>query len=647
MKILIAVPFLYIISKTTMKITLAQKLRYRFDNLMAAGPIALIGWLGLMSLLLVLSAGLIITIAELTQDETSALGFGEAAWESLMRTLDPGTMGGDTGWGFRVVMLGVTLGGIFIVSTLIGILSTGISAKLDELRKGHSFVVEKNHTLILGWSEKIFPIISELIIANENRKNPSIVILAPKDKVEMEDEFKTKIPFTKNTRIICRNGSPIDLDDLKIVNLDEARAILVLAGSEIEPDIHVIKTILAIINNPGRKQFAYHIVAEISDHKNKEVAEMIGKNEVTLINSEDLIARVIAQTCRQSGLSIVYDELLGFEGDETYFQHEPKLEGKTFHEAILAYEDSTVMGIRFPDGTIKINPAMDTVFRKDDVLIALSEDDDTIKLSGTAPVIDESAFSETNAAPQKTEHTLILGWNKRGISIIRELENYLVKGSTVTIVSNDELQDGELDMLKKSLKNQKISFINGIITHRETLEGLGLEKFNHIIILCYSDTFNMQEADSHTLITLLHLRNISEQLGVQFSIVSEMMDIRNKQLAEVTKADDFIVSNKLISAMLSQLSENRELKSVFDDIFDAEGSEIYLKPIKDYVNHGKEVTFYTVCASAARRNEIAISYRRCRFAHDTDKSYGVVVNPNKSDKIIFDETDKIIVIAED
>jgi len=630
-----------------MKITLAQKLRYRFDNLMAAGPIALIGWLGLMSLLLVLSAGLIITIAELTQDETSALGFGEAAWESLMRTLDPGTMGGDTGWGFRVVMLGVTLGGIFIVSTLIGILSTGISAKLDELRKGHSFVVEKNHTLILGWSEKIFPIISELIIANENRKNPSIVILAPKDKVEMEDEFKTKIPFTKNTRIICRNGSPIDLDDLKIVNLDEARAILVLAGSEIEPDIHVIKTILAIINNPGRKQFAYHIVAEISDHKNKEVAEMIGKNEVTLINSEDLIARVIAQTCRQSGLSIVYDELLGFEGDETYFQHEPKLEGKTFHEAILAYEDSTVMGIRFPDGTIKINPAMDTVFRKDDVLIALSEDDDTIKLSGTAPVIDESAFSETNAAPQKTEHTLILGWNKRGISIIRELENYLVKGSTVTIVSNDELQDGELDMLKKSLKNQKISFINGIITHRETLEGLGLEKFNHIIILCYSDTFNMQEADSHTLITLLHLRNISEQLGVQFSIVSEMMDIRNKQLAEVTKADDFIVSNKLISAMLSQLSENRELKSVFDDIFDAEGSEIYLKPIKDYVNHGKEVTFYTVCASAARRNEIAISYRRCRFAHDTDKSYGVVVNPNKSDKIIFDETDKIIVIAED
>jgi hypothetical protein len=630
-----------------MKIKYSQKLRYRFDNLMAAGPIALIGWLGLLSLLLVLTAGLIITIAEFTQDDSSALSFGEAAWDSLMRTLDPGTMGGDTGWGFRIVMLGVTLGGIFIVSTLIGILSTGISSKLDELRKGHSFVVEKNHTLILGWSEKIFPVISELIIANENQKNPSIVILAPRDKVEMEDDIKIKIPKTKNTRIIFRSGNPIDLDDLKIVNPDEARSILILAGQETEPDIHVIKTILAVINNPGRKESCYHIVAEISDRKNKEVAEMIGKNEITLIHSEDLIARVIAQTCRQSGLSIVYDELLGFEGDETYFQHEPKLEGKTFLDAILAYEDSAVIGIKFSGGGIKINPPMDTIFGKDDSVIAVSEDDDTIRLSGITPLIDESAFAEPNGPAQKKEHTLVLGWNKRGISIIRELDYYLAKGSTVLIVSDDTPPDGELDGLKNTLKNQKISFKNGIITHRETLEALDLKNFNHIIILCYSDTLDMQEADSRTLITLLHLRNISEEMGVQFSIVSEMMDIRNKQLAEVTKADDFIVSNKLISAMLSQLTENRELKTVFDDIFDAEGSEIYLKPVKNYIIPGKEINFYTVCAAAAGRNETAIGYRRCRFSHDADKAYGVAVNPDKSDKIIFDETDKVIVIAED
>ncbi len=392
-----------------MNTSFKQKLHYRFDNLMSSGPGALIGWLGIISLAMVILAGIIISFAGLTQDEGSALGFVEAAWESLMRTLDPGTMGGDTGWGFRFVMLGVTVGGIFIVSALIGVLSTGISGKLDELRKGRSFVIEKNHTLILGWSEKIFPIISEIVIANENQKNPSIVILAPRDKVEMEDEVRTKISVLKNTRIICRNGDPIDLDDLKIVNPDEARSILILAGTESDPDIHVIKTILAIINNPVRKEDKYHIVAEVNDRRNKEVAEMIGKDEITLIHSDDLIARVTAQTCRQSGLSIVYDELLGFAGDETYFQHEPRLEGKTFKYALHAYEDSSVIGMRFADGTIKINPPMDTVFGAKDKVIAISEDDDTIILSGKNDIdIDTSAFADAGMQNHNPEHTLNL-----------------------------------------------------------------------------------------------------------------------------------------------------------------------------------------------------------------------------------------------
>ena len=62
-----------------------------------------------------------------------------------------------------------------------------------------------------------------------------------------------------------------------------------------------------------------------------------------------------------------------------------------------------------------------------------------------------------------------------------------------------------------------------------------------------------------------------------------MLDVRNRELAEVTQADDFIVSDKLISLMLAQVSENKDLNAVFDDLFDPDGSEIYLKPAADYV----------------------------------------------------------------
>lgn len=620
------------------KIKFTSRLRYKFDNLMSAGPIALIAALGLISISLILLAGIILVIMEFTQEGNEPLSFIEAVWESLMRTLDPGTMGQDTGWGYRVVMLLVTLGGIFVVSTFIGVLVNGISNKLDELRKGHSFVVEKNHSLILGWSEKIFPIISELVIANENQKKPCIVILAKKDKVEMEDEIRARIGGTKNTRVICRNGNPIDLNDLRIVNLNEARSIIVLADDEHDPDVHVIKTILAITNNPNRKKENYHIVAEFSDVRNKDVAEMIGSNELTIIHTDDLISRVIAQTCRQSGLSIVYTELLDFGGDEIYIHLEPALMGKTFKESILMYNNSTVIGIAGEDGSLKLNPSMNTVFGTGDKVIAISQDDDTIKLSGKSSeeIMEGSIVNEPDKS-NPIEHTLIIGWNERAPKIICELDGYLSKGSALTVLAENEEIKSRLDELKGEIKNQKINFIKGSTTHRRTLEALNLNAINHIIILSYPETGDPQEADSKTLITLLHLRNISENLGKHLSIVSEMLDIRNKELAEVTKADDFIISNKIISLILTQLSENCQLKAVFEDLFDEEGSEIYLKPVKNYIKPDTEIDFCTICESAARRGEIAIGYRICEHAHNSEKSYGIVVNPDKSEKVIFSE----------
>ena len=105
---------------------LGARLRYEFDKSMSAGPIALIGWLALVSLSIIIVAAVVIALAGITPEGSTALSFPEALWASLMRTLDAGTMGADAGWGFRIIMLLVTIGGIFIVSTLIGILASGI-----------------------------------------------------------------------------------------------------------------------------------------------------------------------------------------------------------------------------------------------------------------------------------------------------------------------------------------------------------------------------------------------------------------------------------------------------------------------------------------------------------------------------------------
>ncbi|MBI3914217.1 MAG: NAD-binding protein [Chloroflexi bacterium] len=630
------------------KITWRERLRYRFDNVMARGPIAMVIGLFLISgaLIALIAAFVAMTGVAPTADDGSSPDFFELMWLGLLRTLDSGTMGGDRGSvPFLGAMLAFTFGGIFLVSALIGIINNAIDARLQELRKGKSFVVEQNQTLILGWSSQIFSIISELAMANANQKKPVIVILAEKDKMEMEDEIRAEVNARQNTRVVCRHGSPLSLADLEIVNPNAAKSMIILAPEVADPDTHVIKSILALTNNSNRRAEPYHIVAQIHKAENLPVARMVGGSETTLLLVGDLLARIIAQTCRQSGLSIVYTELLDFGGDEIYFKAEAGLVGKSFGDALLAYEDSALIGLRLADGRVLLNPPMETSIAGGDRVIVVSPDDDTIRLTGNAaPPIDAAAMRATRPLPGKPERTLVLGWNARAPIIVRELDRYVAPGSEVLLVAENDM---DLARALPELTNQKFSFRRGETTDRRVLDELRVEHYDHIIVLSYSETLGVQEADAKTLITLLHLREISERAHANFAIVSEMLDLRNRELAEVTRADDFIVSDKLISLLLSQLSENKELEAVFQDLFDPAGSELYLKPAGDYVELGKPLNFYTVVESARRRGQVALGYRIKALSGDAAQAYGVRVNPKKSERVTFAAEDRVIVLAEE
>ena len=242
---------------------------------------------------------------------------------------------------------------------------------------------------------------------------------------------------------------------------------------------------------------------------------------------------------------------------------------------------------------------------------------------------------------------MIVGWNNRARYIIKELDYYVAPGSVVKIVSKFDDAYKTVKKLAKFVKNVTLEFEVHDTTDRETLEEMNLADQDFIILLCYENYYPIQEADAQTLITLLHLRNFTEQRGDKYKIVSEMIDIRNRQLADVTSADDFIVSDKLISLMMSQVSENKFLMKVFEDLFDADGSEIYIKPAAEYVRLDEPMNFYTVVESAARKNEVAIGYRILADARNAEKDYGVTVNPPKSEQFTLSGDDRIIVLSED
>ena len=363
-----------------------------------------------------------------------------------------------------------------------------------------------------------------------------------------------------------------------------------LAPDNDDPDADVIKTLLAITNDPDRRPEPYHVVVELSDPRNVDVARMVGKDEVEIVLVGDLIARVTAQTCRQSGLSLVYTELLDFGGDEIYLCPQPELAGRTFGDALLAFEDSSLIGLLPAGGTPTLNPPMDTVIGAGDQVIAISADDDTVRLTATPATPDPAAMVAARPRVPAPERTLILGWNRLAPTIITELDHYLAPGSAITVVTHLQEAGQALNRMREDGLATALDYQPGDTTSRAVLDGLDVPSHDHVILLSYSDGLDPQRADAKTLITLLHLRDIAAISGRRFSIVSEMLDVRNRDLAVVTRADDFIVSDRLVSLYLTQVAEEKRLAAIFADIFDADGSEIYLKPAADYVRTDAPVT---------------------------------------------------------
>jgi len=624
-----------------------QRLRYRFDNLMSRGVGAQILLLAIVSAVLVLITAVAVEAFDVVpSDDNGSDSFGRVSWKSLMHMLDPGNLGGDAaGWTFLFIMLFITIGGLFVLSALIGVLNQGFGALIESLRRGRSQVIERGHTVILGWTPKIHTLLGELAEASANQRGACVVILADRDKVSMDAEVAPTMRG-KRLRVVTRTGSPMAPDDLALVSLPTSKAVIALAP-EVHPsgapmaahesDTVVLKSLLAVAKAAPTRDL--HVVAEIYDERTAAVARMVAGERAGLVLASPLISRLLVQTGRQSGLSIVYTELLDFAGNEIYVVAQPALAGAAFRDAVHRYGTSSLIGVITAGGETLVPPPLDRVLAEGDRLVAISQDDDTLILDGAPPKVDEGVLvpPPPRVAP-RPERTLVLGAGTRLGTVLTELEKYVAPGSETLVVAESVAEP-------PALANMRVTARTADITDRGVLESLAIATFDHILVLSELTGRTQEMADARTTVALLHLRDLARLAGKKVPITSEILDIGNRELASVTEADDFIVSNTLVSLMVSQIAENRHLVSVFEELFDPEGHEIYLKPASEYVRAGSHA-FGVVCEAALRRGELAIGYRLAKTADDPAAAFGVTINPSKQRPVELGAADKIIVLAE-
>ncbi len=626
------------------KVGLLAKLRYNFDNSIAQGGMFVFYVLILMMIIALIMVGVrafVASVPLLTQAaDPENLTLFDLFWTSFTKIL---SLGGEPTWGDRIIAILYWATTTALTASVIGYVVGAIQRTFARLRKGRSPVIDSGHTLILGWSNRIFPILEELAIANQNVRKPLVVIFSSHERDFMEDEIESRVEDLGKLRVVTRTGDPTNPTDLKRTNLGAAKSVIVL-DADAAGDATVVSTVLAIksINtNPNLK-----IIAELDDKDTAKALITSTKGQVIPVRSHEVIARVTAQASRQPGLAAVMLDLLDFEGDEIYFTDVPALEGKTYGDALLSFNAASVIGIRKADGEVDLNPPAKTKLAKGTQLIAIAQDDDKVVYTGVQPELVGKP-KKTAKPAAKPEHLLVIGWSEMGRSVIGELAAFLPKNSTVHIVAQKKLVDPEQLKDLDFGANVKVTAASVSGDIADLTAAASAKHYDEIIVLGYRNAISEAEADAQTMLTMLQLNQLFEADGNGVEptrLVAEILDGRKAEIARVAAVDDLVVSDNLAALAIAQLSENPSLGVVLDDLFDAEGASISVVPIELYATLGKEISYAQLVANAAAMGESAIGYRHANLTAG-DSANGARLNPAKNSMFTPRPGDGLVVVV--
>ena len=335
----------------TSNISFGSRLRFYFDNSMSKAGYFIFYSFILLAILSVINTAFSMWIQGTPLSNPSEpTDFTNNVFARMFGIL--GDVPADT-WADRLSSLLGWVASTAVDAIIIGFAATAILGVVDNLKAGKSAVINTNHTLILGWSNRIFPILSELAVANANVRRASVVIFANVDRVAMEDEIRSRAGNLRKLKIVTRKGDPTNPSDLSRVNLGAAKSVIILDADD-SGDATVVSTVLAVkatINNPK-----ISIVAEVDDAETAQALTSATNGQVRTVRSHDIIARVTAQASRQPGLATVILDLLDFAGDEIYFSSIPALEGKTYGDALMSFNEASVIGLLDEKGASHLNP---------------------------------------------------------------------------------------------------------------------------------------------------------------------------------------------------------------------------------------------------------------------------------------------------
>lgn len=607
--------------------SLRARFRYRFDNVLARGTTAALAWLGLVTFAAVLFSAMLLTLFGVTFTGSGDGGLVEDTWQSLLRILDSGTMAGDVGWGRRILALLITLFGLLVAGTLIGIIAAGVEDRIDSMRRGRSTVIESGHLVILGGSTRIPVIVEQLALANEPRGPNTIVVLSQTDPTELRRAVIDAVPDRLGTRVVYRYGDPTVRADLAIARTSEARGVVVLPASDGD-DVSAARTVLALAAELGGLH-GLPVVVEVANPTTAHRLVQACGPTMHPIATADALARTSAFALRQRGLGKVTNELLDFRGCDLHIAARPELVGTRFDEIVGRFTNARPLGIARRDGRFELNPPADATLGADDRLVVIAHDLEGIEMVDEPAHLRKGGPVDIRTA-EVDEHVLVIGWNRLGPHLLSGWATAASSSSSVDVVFDPRLiEPGDIDIPPLGIAVELVP--------TPEVSSLTFERTPTTIVVLGYTAVDSDAADARTMLDVMYLQRRFATSGPVPRLVVQLLDDDHVDVVALPGPDDLLLSAALGSQFIAQLIEQPKRRDVLLALYGGDDASFRMVRCDRFDLVGT-FTMAEVIARAYGAGVLAIGWR-----HTADGS--VVLNARVETSVTLVADDELVVLG--
>lgn len=596
-------------------------INYWLEKKMANGTYSMIKMLTIVTLSIVMLLAIMMALLDIGDGD----GFFSLFWDLLATAINAWMPYSEDGQVSYVLLSSlVAIMGLFLTSTLIGIISSFIEEKLENLRNGTATIFEKNHTVIIGYNLLEHQLLNQIII-NTGKKKRVIVICTNNEKDELLDDLRNNVDYGKNITIIIRHCDITSSVDLNNCSIDKANTVIINALEE----KNRIKSLLAVASllkkYPNSKP---NIVACVNDKQYMLDESSLKNNSIIMFQLNEIMAKLLVRTITDFSVSDVYNELFDFEKNEFHIQQVKYTAGLTIYKAISIIDKATIIGIIKGEKTI-LNPDKELIINKEDKLILLQEDENCQRIKKRDCDVDDQIIKSITKVNKKKEKLIIFGANPLLEEILNETSDQYLN---IRVLIDKRRQN----MVKNLDFDIPISILRYIDMQDEETIKKYVNNSNHVLILSDREE-DFQDDDTRNLLLLLKLVNLKQNNNYDFKILAEFSRESSTRLIDERDDVKCFVGSNVASLILSQLAENPLLRDTFRDLLSKKGiilSSIKISEID--LDLDKQYSIVQIKLALKKLGYCFLGYKNCN---------GMFLNQDNNQIVQFNSNDRLLVLT--